>query len=182
MVDPAVARRYAEAFVNLLQGSHQVEVGLEDLKALARTYNNSHALQRFLGSPEIGEEDKERLLSRVWSESIGAEGMSLLDLLLKWDRMDHLPAISEEAQSVVEARQGVLRGKAITAHAISSAETERLAKAVGNLLGKKVVLERHVDPQLIGGIRIVVGTAILDGSVRMRLGEIRRQLMEVKVN
>ena len=182
MVDRAVARRYAEAFVNAQQNAGRIEAGLQELIALAKTYSDSQELRRFLGSPEIAEEEKWRILSRLWSESVGAEAMGLLNLLLRWDRMDHLPAVAQEAQSVTEIRQGILRGTVTTAHPISNAETETVARAVGKVLGKRVILERHVESGLIGGVRVVVGTTVLDGSVRTRLEEVRRQLAEAKVN
>ena len=180
MADRAVARRYAEAFVGVLEGSNRVEPGLEDLRFVVKTYSDSKDLQRFLGSPEIGDEDKGRLLTRLWSGLSGPEVNGLLQLLLKWDRIDHLPVIREEAVSVAEHRRGLLRGSVITAHPISSVEAGALVGAVENLLGKRVVLERRVDSQLIGGGRITVGTLLLDGSIQTFLHKIRQQLLESK--
>ena len=182
MIDRTVARRYAEAFVNTLEKSRRLEPGLEGLKFASQTYVGSRDLQRFLGSPEIGPEEKERLLARLLSDTVGTEGMGLIDLLLKWDRVDHLPAISEEARRAAEIRQGILRGQVATARPISSSETEAIARAVGQLLGKRVLLERQVDPQLIGGVRVVVGTSILDGSIQTLLKQIREQLLAAKVS
>ncbi len=197
MVDRAVAHRYAEAFVNALddseitsgaasssgsQNSKRLETGLKELKRIAQTYVDSQDLQRFLGSPEIAQEDKERLLGRLWSDAVAPEVMALLKLLLGWDRVDHLPVISEEAISVAEQRQGLLRGQVITARPISSAETEVLAEAVGQLVGKKVVLERAVDPKILGGVRVSVGTTLLDSSVQTLLEDVRSQLKAVKVS
>ncbi len=182
MVDRAVARRYAEAFVGVLEKSLRLEAGLEELKFVAGTYAGAPDLKRFLGSPEIGEDEKRSLLSRIFSSSVGPETMSLIELLLKWDRVDHLPTTSEEAVKVSEERQGLLRGVVTTAHPISSAEAEALGAAVGERLGKRVVLERRVNPQLIGGVRISVGSLLLDGSIQASLQKIRQQLMEAKVS
>ena len=190
MVDRAVAHRYAEAFVNELERasgasdsrSHTLEAGLEELGAVAGVYAGSKDLQRFLGSPEIGTEEKEQLLNRIWSDAAGKETMALLHLLLKWDRTDHLLEIFEEARSVAEERQGILRGSVTTAHAISSVETELLAQAVGKALKKKVTLERRVDRNLLGGVRVTVGSKLLDGSLRTFLEEVRQQLKAVKVD
>ena len=182
MIDRAVARRYAEAFVNTLQNSKRLEAGLAELKGIAKVYAESYDLQKFLGSPEIAPEEKERLLNRIWSDAVGPEMLALLKLLLEWDRMDHLPAIAEEALVVAEQRQGILRGQVITARPISAAETDVMAKAVGQLLGKKVILERAVDPKILGGARVTVGTTLLDNSVQTLLEEVRNQLKAVKVN
>lgn len=193
--DHAVARRYAEAFVNTLGDGARLEAGpsasseerlragLAELEGVAQVYSGSKDLQRFLGSPEIGPEDKQRVLARVWAESVGKQTMALLDLLIRWDRMEHLPAILEEAKAAAEKRQGVLRGEVITARPISGAEAEALAHAVGRAMGgKRVILKRRVEPQLLGGVQVAVGSSLLDASVRGFLKEVRQQLKAVKVN
>ncbi|MBI3333303.1 MAG: ATP synthase F1 subunit delta [Candidatus Omnitrophica bacterium] len=181
MTDRVVARRYGEAFVAVLERSRRLEAGLEELRLIAKTYEGSRDLKRFLGSPEIGEEEKRSLLTRIFSSSIGPETASFIELLLRRDRTDHLPAISEEAVKVSEEHQGILRGTVTTAHPISSAEAEALAKGVAARLGKRVILERRVDPKSLGGARIEVGSTLFDGSVQGSLEKIRRQLLEAKV-
>ncbi len=182
MPDRSVARRYAEAFVNSAEAAKRLEENLRDLQGIADIYTRSKELRRFLGSPEIAPEDKTQLTQRIWADSAHEETMALLKLLLKKDRVDHLPLLAEEAAAAAERHQGILRGEATTAHAISSAETERLAGAVGQVLGKKVILERRVDPELLGGVRVRIGSTLLDGSVRTLLEEVRRQLISAKVN
>ena len=182
MVDRTVARRYAKAFVNALEGSDRLSAGLEDLDQVAGMYGQSKDLRRFLGSPEIGPEDKERVLDRALAAGAAPEMMGLLRLLLKKDRMENLPVVSEEARAVSEARQGVVRGKVTTAHLISSQEVEQLARAVGKVMGKRVILDRQVDPSLIGGVKVAVGGTLLDGSVRAQLNRVREQLKAAKVN
>ena len=88
MVDRTVARRYAEAFVNALEGSDRLSAGLEDLDQVAGMYGQSKDLRRFLGSPEIGPEDKERVLDRALAAGAAPEMMGLLHLLLKKDRVE----------------------------------------------------------------------------------------------
>ncbi len=182
MIDRAVARRYADAFVGALQNSKRLDAGLMELKGIAKAYVDSDDLQKFLGSPEIAPQEKEKLLSRIWSDDVGQEVTALLKLLLEWDRVDHLPAIAEEALVVAEQRQGIVRGQVITARAISAAETDVIAKAIGQLLGKKVILERAVDPKILGGARVRVGTTLLDSSVQTLLEDVRNQLKAVKVS
>ncbi len=181
MVDRALARRWAEAFVNGLEAARKVQPGLDGLRWMTEVYQTHPDLRRFLGSPEIGEEEKFSLLSRLFGELAGPEGMALLNLLLRWDRLELLPAIWEEAVAVHEARRGLVRGRIATAHPISSSQVDGVAKALGGRLGKKVVLERSVDPQLMGGVKITVGTHLLEASVASRLNDFRRQLLSAKV-
>ncbi len=179
--DFQVARRYAEAFVNTLEASNRLDAGLEELKSVSAIYSSSKQFQRFLGSPEIGTEDKTRVLGQVCAESVGTEIEALLDLLLRWDRIDQLPVVYSQAVNEVELRRGIYRGTVTTAHPVSSAEVERLNQAVGKALGKKVILERQVNPSLLGGAQIAIGTNLLDGSVSSRLKELSRQLKGIKV-
>ncbi len=181
MIDRGAARRYAEAFVGLLEKAGRIQPALEELKFVSETYADSADLRRFLGSPEIAPEEKERLLSRLLTDRVSPEVERLVDLALRWDRIDHLPAIAQEAAAAAEARQGILRGTVTTAHPISSAEAQALAKAVGKRLGKQVVLERQVDPRLLGGARMAAGSLLLDGSVANHLERIREHLLEAKV-
>lgn len=106
--------------------------------------------------------------------------MGLLHLLLRWDRVDHLPLIAREAKILAESRQGILRGIVTTAHAISSSELGALSQGLGKLLGKQVVLERQLDPALMGGLRVCVGSLLLDASVERLLQQVRRHLLQTK--
>ena len=181
LTDGVVARRYAEALVNALESNHRIEAGLKELEWVAGVYSGSKDLERFLGSPGIAEEEKRRLLNRFLNDTIGPEVMSLIHLLLRWDRIEHLPAVADQAKDVAEIRQGVAHGTVTTAHPISSVETEKLAQAAGSLLKKRVILKRQVDAGLLGGVRISIGTVLLDGSVQSRLKELREELKAAKV-
>lgn len=188
MIDRTLARRYAEAYVNALEKARlpagqagQVEQGLAELKVMAQAFADFRDFQRFLGNPKIAPEEKWGFLKRVFADSVGPLGMGLLELLLKKDRVDHLPFIHEEAILVWEARQGIVRGRVITAHPISAKETEALAQGLSRRLGKRVLLERQLDPKLMGGVRTIVGSSVLDGSAQTLLEELRRSLKMAKV-
>ena len=180
VVDVTAAQRYAEAFVDTC-APQELAGGLEELEASAQIYADSKPLQNFLGSPEIGTEEKTKLLDRLWADSAGRQTQELLQLLLKKNRIDHLPVIAQEAVRISETRQGVLHGQLTTAHPISDAETQSVAQALGKLLGREIVLERSVERELLGGIQVRVGTTLLDGSIQKRLEDLRETLKSVKV-
>lgn len=184
MADAAVANRYAEAFVNALEASGKpagIAAGLEELKGVAQAYDSLKQMRAFLGSPEISREQKEGLLARIGSSRLGLEGRGLLNLLLRWERIDHLPAIAAQAARIARERQGLLYGEVVTARPICAAKAQAIEKAVGRRLGKRVVLERRLEPRLLGGVRVLVGTTLIDQSVQRLLEEIRFELKQVKV-
>jgi F-type H+-transporting ATPase subunit delta len=181
-VDRSVARRYAEAFVNVAERSGRLDEYLEELKGVAKVYEESKALARFIGSPEIDLLPKQELIDRVWGEAVGEAVIALLKLILDRERFNHLPAIVEEAERLRDERFGVMKGTVFTAHPIAASEMEAIAQAMGRWLKKQVVLERKVDPSLLGGAQVVLGSLNLDGSVRGSLERLRRHWMEMGVD
>lgn len=180
-MDETLVHRYAEAFVNALERSKRIGVGLKELETVAGAYRASGTFRAFLDSPSIPQAQKWELIGRVWSEAIGPEGMGLLHLLLRWRRLEGLWAIAKAAGRIAEARQGVIRGEIVTARPISTSEIGTIAQAVGQRLGKRVILEPRVDPRLLGGVRVFVGTTLLDRSVERLLKEVESNLKQVKV-
>jgi len=182
VTDPAAAQRYAEAFVNLLEKQGRLAEGLQGLGRVADVAAASADLRRFLGSPRIPGDRKLALLKKVFAASISPEIEGLLDLLIRWGRIDQLEEVARQAVEIAEAHRGVTRGTVTTAHPISSRETEAVAQAVGRRLGRQVVLERAVDPALLGGVQVAVGTVLFDGSLRRRLEDVSKELKQAKVS
>jgi len=182
MEEVTVARRYAEAYVNALEKAGRLEAGLKELKAVAQVYMGSEDLKHFLGSPEISTEEKKALLEKLFSDSVGPQGMGLIQLLLRWDRTELLGFIGQEIEAIAQAHQGIVHGTVATVRPISSEETETIARMVGKRLGKQVILERQVKPELLGGVQVTVGTTLLDGSVQRRLRNVSETFKNIKVN
>jgi F-type H+-transporting ATPase subunit delta len=92
-------------------------------------------------------------------------------------RIGELEVIAQEFERLVAASEGVLSAELTTAIELSDDDERRLLKQIEDASGRKVEATRHVDPGLIGGIVLQVGSHRLDASVRGRLDRLRRTLV-----
>jgi len=74
---------------------------------------------------------------------------------------------------------GEVEGFVETARPIAAPEVERIAAEFGRVLGQKLILKNRVVPELVGGVRVIAGNRMLDGSVSGRLEALRRRLHDV---
>jgi F-type H+-transporting ATPase subunit delta len=102
---------------------------------------------------------------------------NFLLVLVDKGRIGELEVIAQEFERLVAASEGVLSAELTTAIELSDDDERRLLKQIEDASGRKVEATRHVDPGLIGGIVLQVGSHRLDASVRGRLDRLRRTLV-----
>jgi F-type H+-transporting ATPase subunit delta len=92
-------------------------------------------------------------------------------------RIGELELIAQQFERLVAEEEGVLSAELTTAIELSDDDERRLLQQIEDASGRKVEATRHVDPELIGGIVLQVGSHRLDASVRGRLDRLRRALV-----
>jgi F-type H+-transporting ATPase subunit delta len=102
---------------------------------------------------------------------------NFLLVLVDKGRIGELEVIAQEFERLVAASEGVLSAELTTAIELSDDDERRLLKQIEDASGRKVEATRRVDPGLIGGIVLQVGSHRLDASVRGRLDRLRRTLV-----
>ena len=102
---------------------------------------------------------------------------NFLLVLVDKGRIGQLEVIAEEFERLVAEQEGVLSAELTTAVELSDDDERRLLRQIETASGRKVEATRHVDPGLIGGIVLQVGSHRLDASVRGRLDRLRRALV-----
>ena len=150
-----------------------------DLKTVLRT---DTALLKFLSSPKIAEEHKLDLLRRVFGERMQRLFLEFLIVLVRKRRAMYLVHVIDAFDLMVERHKGIVRATATTAVPLSGDEEERLVSRLSTKIGKKIELERKIDSRLIGGMVVLVGDEIIDGSVKYDLVKLEEQLNRIKVH
>jgi F-type H+-transporting ATPase subunit delta len=173
-----VARRYATALLEL-----GVETGLLDsianeMDALAGAYRTSAELRAALENPLVAL-DAKRAVMRDLSAQLGVGETARHTMLLLVDRrrVRTLPQIARFLREMTDARKGLLRAEVTTAAPLADAYYERLRQRLELMTGKKVVVDKNVDPTLIAGVVTRIGDRIIDGSLRTRLQSMRDALL-----
>ena len=172
----AVAHRmYARALFQAAQEAGRVDAVAGDLAALAQALDDVPELRAFLRNPQIEPSGKGEVL-----EQLAAEGDELVRnfvrLVAEKGRAGELPEISSELDALVAQAQNRLTVELTTSYALSDDEAASSVQTIENASGRKVEATRAVDPKLIGGIVLQIGSHRADGSVRGRLERLRHEL------
>jgi F-type H+-transporting ATPase subunit delta len=135
-------------------------------------------LEAILGSTLVSHEEKAALLDRIFAGKVSGLFLDFLKVLSRHGRLDCLRMIRRQAQWQWDRLRGRVRVRLSTATAIDDAQAGRLTENLRRLLGGQPVVQRDVDPALIGGAVLRVGDVVYDGSIANQLHIIRQQMID----
>jgi len=172
----AVAHRmYARALFESAREADRVNAVAGDLAAIAAAMDEVPELRAFLRNPQIEPTGKAAVLEQL---AAGADELvrNFVRLAAEKGRAGDVPEISAELEALVARAQNRLAVELTTAHELSDDEATSIVQAIEKASGRTVEATRTVDPSLIGGIVLQVGSHRADGSVRGRLERLRHEL------
>jgi F-type H+-transporting ATPase subunit delta len=169
-------RMYARALFEAAKEQGRLEAVAADLAALAAAVEDVPELLTFLRNPEVEPAGKAEVLGEIAS---GADELArnFVRLVAEKGRAGEIPEMYEELEALLAREQNRLELELTTAHELSDEEARSIVAAIEKASGRSVEATRTVDPDLIGGIVLKVGSFLADGSVRGRLERLRRELL-----
>ena len=172
----AVAQRmYARALFQAARDAGRVDAVSADLAALAGAMDDVPELRAFLRNPQIEPTGKAEVLAELAAGGDELVG-NFVRLAAEKGRAGELPEISAELDALVAQAQNRLAVELTTAQDLSDDEATSIVQAIEKASGRTVEATRSVDPSLIGGIVLQIGSHRADGSVRGRLDRLRHEL------
>jgi F-type H+-transporting ATPase subunit delta len=169
-----IARPYAEA---LFKAGANADVAAQ-VKALAAVASDG-ALRHFADNPTVSSEQ----VFNVMSDVVGRKGITLsahtqnfLREVLDNGRISALPEIAHQVQNLLNTKNGVSDAVIQSAFPMDQAQLDALVATLQTRFGRKLNAKVEVQPELIGGVRVVVGDEVLDTSVRARLETMKAAL------
>ena len=172
----AVAQRmYARALFGAARDDGQLEQVASELRELAAAIRDVPALQSFLRSPQIDPPEKAAVLEQL-VEGASELTRNFVRLAAEEGRAGEIPVISAELDALVDKEQNRLAVALTTAYELSDDEASAIVARIEQASGRSVEATRSVDPSLVGGIVLQIGSFRADGSVRGRLERLRQEL------
>jgi F-type H+-transporting ATPase subunit delta len=173
-----VARRYAQALLELGAEEGSLDKLVDEMTTLADAWETSAELRNAVENPLVPHDVKKAVIAELAAQ-IGATATTRNTLMLLVDRRrtKTLPYLASYLRELADARKGVVRAEVTTAAPLSDAYYTRLQAQLEKMTGKKVVVDRKTDATLIAGVVTRIGDRILDGSLRTRLQSIKDTLM-----
>jgi F-type H+-transporting ATPase subunit delta len=175
-----IARPYAAALYELSQSEGSVDAVESSLADVSKLAGESDDFRRFLRSPVISADEKsgavEAILSRV---NLNATVGNFVKVVARNGRLFALPAIIKAFKELAAQGRGEVTAEVTSAAALSAAQLKAHAETLKQKLGKTVTLTEHVDPSLIGGLQVKVGSQMIDSSLKTKLTAIKVAMKEV---
>jgi F-type H+-transporting ATPase subunit delta len=166
---------YARALFQAAQDADRVDAVAGDLAVLAQAMDDVPELRAFLRNPQIEPSGKGDVLDQLVTQ--GDELVrNFVRLVAEKGRAGELTEISAELDALVAQAQNRLTVELTTSYALSDDEAASIVQTIEKASGRKVEATRAVDPKLIGGIVLQIGSHRADGSVRGRLERLRHEL------
>lgn len=175
-----IARPYASALFDLAQSENQlasVETGLSDI---SRLIGESEDFSRYLRSPVISGDVKASALDAILAKAqVNPIVGNFLRLVAKNGRLFALDAIIVAFRELAAAARGETTAEVTSAVPLTNDQANALSETLKAKLGKTVTLNQFVDPTLIGGLQVKVGSQMIDSSIKTKLAAMKIAMKEV---
>ena len=176
MAEPStIARPYAEAAFRLADAQGKLaewSVALANLAAVAADARVRGAV----GDPNLPAAKAAGLIIAVLAGKLSGEAENFVRVLAENGRLDVLAEIRTQYEALKNEREGTIEAEVYTAFEMDQAQVADLVSRLEKKTGRKVKARVSVDKSLIGGVKIVIGDKVIDGSARAQLSALENAL------
>ncbi len=176
-IQASLAGRYASALFDLASENGTVTAVESDLDKLEAGLSESPELAALTTNPKVGRTAAEKAL---WSVSaimgLSELTQNFLGVLAQNRRLAQLPKIIRAFRAIAAAQRGEVTAEVTSAHPLTDAQLDQLKSKLTQREGRTVILSTKVDPELLGGLVVTMGSKRIDGSIRTRLNSLAQAM------
>jgi F-type H+-transporting ATPase subunit delta len=169
-----MAGRYAAALFELAKDQRQLDQVERDLTGLAQMLDASGDLRRLVLSPVITTDDQAKAFNAILAKA-GVAGLvgNFVNLIVRNRRLFALRDMIQAFRALLARERGEVNADVTSAHPLTSEQMQALADSLRISIGKNVRIETRVDPNLLGGLVVKVGSRMIDSSLRTKLNNLK---------
>jgi len=176
-VSQAVVAPYADALISLAQEQNSLDAIARDIRLIGNTLADSAELKQLFANPLVGANIKKGVVESVFGSQISAATKSFLLLLVDRKRIAFLSEIVSEFKALLRVIDEVALAEVTTALKLSKSQEDNICDRVKAMTkAKSVELDVTINPDLIGGVIIKVGSQVVDASIRGQLRRLKSSL------
>jgi len=169
MFNTSLALRYARAIYNISHVLGTQKKVCEDLKGISQCIDASSDLKRVLYHPAVTADEKKHLLAELFSKDCEAVTLRFIGFLIDKKRIFYCGAIAQCFSALLDADENRVLVKVESMNPLSGEAIKRIKERLVKGLGKDVVITPVIVPSLMGGLRIILGDRVIDGSIAYQL-------------
>ena len=176
-IQASLAGRYASALFELASEAGTVSAVETDLETLAEALRESDELRALIRNPEVSREALGRVLAGLGDAlNLAPLTRNFLGVLAHNRRVAELPATIRAFQSIAAAQRGEVTAEVASAHPLTDDQLSSLEHKLRARQGRTVKLKTRVDPDLLGGLVVTIGSQRIDSSIRSRLNSLAQAM------
>lgn len=175
-----LAERYANALFDLADDDNALAAIETDVGRVAALIEESEDFQRFIKSPLYSSDEQMRTMSAILEkDGIGGLVGNFFKVIAANRRLFAVPAIIKAFRQTVARHRGEVTADVTSAEPLSDAHIAALKAALKESIGKDVSVDARIDPSLLGGLIVRVGSRMVDSSLRTKLNALKLAMKEV---
>ena len=168
-----VGERYAQALFDLAEETGVLDAVRADLASLKAAWKDSADLRRLASSPVISADDQAKgLLAIADKAKFNAVTRNLLGLVATNGRAVDLPGVIAGFDALYAKKTGVVAAEVVSAVELTAAQSKKIQSELRAALGRDPELTTRVDPSILGGLKVKVGSKLFDASLKTQLDQL----------
>ncbi|HMA59915.1 MAG TPA: ATP synthase F1 subunit delta [Halanaerobiales bacterium] len=174
-----IARQYSKALYEIGDEKDNLFELYDELKELNKLIKENENLSEALFHQRVLVEEKQRVFKRVFEDKLSDDIYKFMMLLIEKRRIYFLENIVAEFRKQVYKHENIITVEVTTAVEMSSETKDKLKAKLNEHVDKKIEMEEHCDPDIIGGMVLKIGDYLIDGSIKSKLESLEEQIKKI---
>ena len=172
-IQASLAGRYASALFGLARDERQIDAVSRSLDSISRALAESPDLKDLVASPMVGREQTGEVFAAL-APGLGLDPITsnFLGVIARNGRKRELPAIIRAFKRIAAEHRGEITAEVLSAHPLKDDQIAALKSQLRTRAGRDVAIDAQVDPSILGGIVVKMGSQMIDASIRTKLNRL----------
>ena len=169
-IQASLSGRYALALFELANEQKKLEAVGKDLAAVKQALGESDAFRALTTSPLVGRDEATRAVAATaQAMKLDQVTANFLGVLARNRRLAQLPAVIRAFNLLAARHRGEITAEVTSAHQLDGGQVDAIKQNLRSRMGRDIAVDLHVDPAILGGIVVKIGSQMIDGSIRTKL-------------
>jgi F-type H+-transporting ATPase subunit delta len=169
MLNTSLAPRYGRAIFKIAQTLGTAPKVSGDLAEISRTIDGSADLKRVLYHPGITPDEKKRVIAALFASSCENATIKFIDFLIDKKRIFFCTSISRCVSELLDEYENKVKVTVESFGPLPGETLKKIRQSLATKLGKEIIIDSEVNPSLLGGMRLILGDRVIDGSIAFQL-------------
>ena len=176
-IQASLSGRYALALFELANEQKKLEAVGRDLAAVAQALAESDEFKALTTSPLVGRDEAVKAVeATARAMQLDTITGNFLGVLAKNRRLGQLPGVIRAFNTLSARHRGELTAEIVSAHTLDDDQVEALKQKLRTRMGRDINVDLRVDPAILGGLVVKIGSQMIDGSIRTKLNTLAQAM------